>query len=152
MTYEVYLQADPAFQPAAGGVEAAAIAALQQANAATGALTVVLTDSGTLQALNRRFAGVDAATDVLAFADGSIDPESQLTYYGDVVISVPQAQAQAAQAGHSLDDELALLAVHGVLHLMGHDHSSQDGRERMLSAQAATLKRLGRSIDFTEHQ
>ncbi|MGD8555242.1 MAG: rRNA maturation RNase YbeY [Anaerolineales bacterium] len=152
MTYEVYLQVDPEFQSAAGGVEAAAIAALQQAKAASGALTVVLTDSGTLWALNRRFAGVDAATDVLAFANGSMDLESQLTYYGDVVISVPQAQAQAAQAGHSLDDELVLLAVHGVLHLMGHDHSSQDERERMLSAQAAALKRLGRSIDFTEHQ
>ncbi|MGD2252972.1 MAG: rRNA maturation RNase YbeY [Anaerolineales bacterium] len=152
MTYEVYLQADPAFQSSAGGVEAAAMAALQQANAAAGALTVVLTDSDTLRSLNRRFAGVNAATDVLAFANGSTDLDSQLPYYGDVVISVPQAQAQADKAGHSLSDELALLAIHGVLHLLGHDHSSQAGRERMLLAQAATLKRLGCSIDFSEHQ
>ncbi len=110
---------------------------------ASGDLTIVLTDDAQLQALNRQYLGVDAPTDVLSFASGEPDPETGATYLGDVVLSVPQAQVQAAAAGHPLEAEVQLLVVHGVLHLLGYDHAEPEAKGRMWVAQAAALGRLG---------
>ncbi|MCJ7708652.1 MAG: rRNA maturation RNase YbeY, partial [Anaerolineales bacterium] len=66
-----------------------------------------------------------------------------LVYFGDVIIAVPVAMAQASEAKHPPAAELALLTVHGVLHLLGHDHADPQERGRMESAQTAILARLG---------
>ncbi|MCW5873953.1 MAG: rRNA maturation RNase YbeY [Anaerolineales bacterium] len=113
-------------------------------------LTVVLTGDARLRALNQQFRGIDAATDVLSFGDGSPDAESGRPYLGDVVISVPRARAQARAAGHSLAAELQLLTVHGVLHLLGHDHAKPAQRRRMWAAQDAILQTLGLDIVSAE--
>jgi probable rRNA maturation factor len=123
------------------GVQAAAREALRQEDAPDGELTVVLADGKRARDLNRRFAGEDHATDVLSFPDWTNGDEG-LRYFGDVVIAVPVAQAQADAAGHSLSDEMALLAVHGVLHLLGHDHAGGAERERMEAAQRKILTAL----------
>lgn len=106
-------------------------------------LSVVLADDARLQALNREYLGIDAPTDVLSFPASETDPETGGRYLGDILISVPRARAQAEAAGHPLESELQLLVVHGVLHLLGHDHAQAEDKARMWKAQAEILERLG---------
>jgi probable rRNA maturation factor len=120
-----------------------ALAALADQGVQRGQLAVVLADRDRSQQLNRAYAGHDAPTDVLSFSDGSVTPESGEPYLGDVVICLPVALEQAAAAGHSPDAELALLAVHGVLHLLGHDHGQADQQAAMWEAQRRILEGLG---------
>jgi probable rRNA maturation factor len=104
-------------------------------------LTIVLTDDEHIRTLNRDFLGIDAPTDVLAFPAEVTDPETQSLYLGDVLISLPRAQAQAKK--HPLEAELQLLVVHGVLHLLGHDHTEEADKGRMWQAQREVLRKLG---------
>ena len=111
-------------------------------------LSVVLTDNRRLRQLNRDYLGVDAPTDVLSFpaseSDGSeIDPETGARYIGDILISVPYAAKGAKLAGNSLEAELQLLVVHGVLHLLGHDHAKPKEKAKMWKTQAEILESLG---------
>jgi probable rRNA maturation factor len=111
-------------------------------------LTVVITADAHVKELNRTYRGVDAATDVLSFGltDASQPfPSSSAAraYLGDVVISYPRAEKQAAAYGHTTDDELLLLAVHGALHLLGYDHEKPADQEQMWRMQGAALTRLG---------
>jgi probable rRNA maturation factor len=88
--------------------------------------------------------GIDAPTDVLSFPADLVDPDTRRRYLGDVIISLPRAEAQASENGQSLQDEVLLLAVHGVLHLLGHDHAEPEEKERMWAAQEAVLSHLPR--------
>lgn len=125
-------------------LEEAAVEALRhQAVSKTADLTIVQTDDARLQALNRDYLGHDAPTDVLSFPAGEHDPQTGALYLGDILISIPRAAEQALEAGHSLEAEAQLLVVHGVLHLLGHDHAEPDGKIRMWAAQAEILGRLG---------
>jgi probable rRNA maturation factor len=128
-------------------LERAADAALQCAGASSDCdLTVVISSDEQLQELNRQYLGIDAPTDVLSFQADELDPETGRRYLGDVIISFPRAQAQAEAAGHAALDELQLLAVHGVLHLLGHDHGAPAEKEEMWALQAQALRRLGCAI------
>ena len=109
-------------------------------------LSVVISDDALLRQLNRQFMGVDAATDVLSFPSDEIDPEMDERYIGDVIISYSRAAAQANVSGHSLPVELQLLVVHGVLHLLGYDHTDPSQKEVMWSLQGTILKKLGSSV------
>ncbi len=125
-------------------LKAAALAALEHQNAPQNAeMSLIITDDAEVRALNARYRGVDTPTDVLSFADGTPVPETGAVYLGDVVISYPTAKAQAANGGHPVDWELCLLTVHGVLHLLGHDHADTTEKERMWSAQSEILRSLG---------
>ena len=106
-------------------------------------LSIILTDDSRLHELNLNYLGVDAPTDVLSFPASETDPETGARYIGDILISVPRAQAQADAAGHPLEAEVQLLVVHGVLHLIGHDHAEAEEKARMWKAQAEILERLG---------
>ncbi len=106
-------------------------------------LSLVVSDDDHLQQLNLQFLGIDSATDVLSFPSSFANPESDITYLGDVIISIQKAQAQAERGGHSTMDELRLLTVHGVLHLIGHDHANEDQKKQMWAAQAEILNQLG---------
>ena len=106
-------------------------------------LTIVLTDDARLRELNRDYLGVDAPTDVLSFPASETDPETGARYIGDILISVPRAQAQADTGGYPLESEVQLLVVHGVLHLLGYDHAQAKEKARMWKAQAEILERLG---------
>jgi len=75
---------------------------------------------------NLRFLGRNWATDVLSFPDG------EGLHLGDILISAPQARRQARRLGHSVDQELRILLLHGLLHLLGYDHESDRGRMRRL--------------------
>ena len=106
-------------------------------------LSVVLTDNRRLHKLNLDYLGVDAPTDVLSFPASEFDPETGARYIGDILISVPYAAKGAKQAANSLEAELQLLAVHGVLHLLGHDHAKPKEKSKMWKAQAEILESLG---------
>ena len=106
-------------------------------------LSVVLTDNRRLHKLNRDYLGVDAPTDVLSFPASEADPETGARYIGDILISVPYAAKGAKLAGNSLEAELQLLVVHGVLHLLGHDHAKPKEKTKMWKAQAEILEVLG---------
>ena len=95
-----------------------------QAAPAEASLTIVITGDEQLRALNEQFRGINAPTDVLSFPADFTDPEDNSLYLGDILISYPRAAAQAAEAGHSAGNELQLLVVHGVLHLLGYDHAT----------------------------
>ncbi|MFK7806134.1 MAG: rRNA maturation RNase YbeY [Anaerolineae bacterium] len=110
-------------------------------------LTVMVTDDEELQRLNRDYRQEDKPTDVLSFEDGTVWPDGN-RYLGDIAISLPTAARQAAQAGHALTDEVALLTVHGVLHLLGHDHAESEEKALMWQAQADVLATLGISISL----
>jgi len=124
--------------------ENAVAAALKHQSAPANAdLTIVLSDDKQLHELNLQWMGVDSPTDVLSFPSDEIDPENGNRYLGDILISVQRAAEQARAAGHSVEAEVQLLSVHGVLHLMGHDHAEADEKARMWKAQAEILAQLG---------
>ena len=101
---------------------------------ARGAMTVAIVSDARVRALNRRFRRKDKATDVLSF------PSEERGYLGDVVISSGVAARQARAAGHSLATELRVLALHGLLHLLGYDHERDDGQMARLERR---LRRQG---------
>ena len=125
-------------------IERAAQAALTN-QSANGDLTVVLTDDAHLHQLNRDYLGVNAPTDVLSFPASETDPETGAPYLGDILISIPRADAQAKSANHPLESEVQLLVVHGVLHLLGYDHAKPKEKIRMWKVQAEVLEGIGLS-------
>jgi probable rRNA maturation factor len=125
-------------------LERAAQATLQhESETLDSELSIVLTDDARLQELNREYLSIDAPTDVLSFPASETDPDTGARYIGDILISMPRAQSQAGAAGHPVESEVQLLVVHGVLHLLGHDHGEPEEKARMWKAQAEILESLG---------
>lgn len=112
-----------------------------------GQVTLVITDDEGIQALNRDFLGHDIPTDVLAFStredDGRfvVAPEAG-EYLGDVIISYPRAIDQAQEQGHAVDQELCLLTIHGMLHLLGYNHETERDKAVMWARQEALLAQV----------
>lgn len=113
------------------------------------ALSLHLVDDETMCQLNRAQRGIDATTDVLSFPlqDPAglrfvLPPETPI-HLGDVVVSYPRAQVQAADYGHPLRRELAYLVAHGTLHLLGYDHEREEEQEAMRAREEAALSALG---------
>ncbi|ARV62533.1 rRNA maturation RNase YbeY [Nostocales cyanobacterium HT-58-2] len=115
-----------------------------------------LTDNVEIRSLNNQYRHQDKPTDVLSFAalegdfpqlSEEMDTEEPL-YLGDIVISVQTAQQQAQQQEHPLPTELAWLAAHGLLHLLGWDHPDEDSLNKMLEQQVILLKAIGIKIDL----
>ena len=112
-------------------------------------LGLVFTDIERVRQLNRDYRGVDQATDVLAFymrpqkgSDPSFpNPPDGVAHLGDVIISYPQALAQAREQGHSVQRELALLVIHGTLHLLGYDHQEPQEAKKMRGREKGLLEK-----------
>ncbi|MBE9227461.1 rRNA maturation RNase YbeY [Phormidium sp. LEGE 05292] len=116
-------------------------------------LSLRLTDDAEIHSLNAQYRQQDKPTDVLAFAALEVNiPQSDEMleclplYLGDIVISVDTAQRQAKQQDHSLQIELAWLAAHGLLHLLGWDHPDDESLRRMLHQQTNLLETIGLAI------
>ena len=112
-----------------------------------------LTADADIQALNAQYRQQDRSTDVLAFAALEVDcpqleemQSSEPLYLGDIIISIDTAQRQAQQQGHPLKTELAWLASHGFLHLLGWDHPDEDSLTQMLDRQETLLRAIGLEI------
>ena len=102
-------------------------------------ISIALVDIKRMAKLNEKFRGVKEPTDVLAFPLGGefVSTESLL---GEVVISIDKAEEQARERGHSLESELALLTVHGVLHLLGYTDEDEDKRKIMQAKENKILR------------
>jgi probable rRNA maturation factor len=105
------------------------------------AVTCLIADDRQLRELNRKFRRKDYATDVLSFP-------SENGTAGELAISFDRAAQQAAEFGHSVEEELRILILHGVLHLSGMDHETDSGE--MARAEARWRKRLGLPPSLTE--
>lgn len=90
-------------------------------------IELILTDNTEIALINHEFRGIDKPTDVLSFPT---DPFPQAPL-GTIIISVEKVQEVALQLGHSENDELSLLFIHGVLHLLGMDHETDNGEMRL---------------------
>ena len=120
------------------GIAAADARALLAAAGVSEQLSLTLCDDEFIRELNQRWRGVDRPTDVLSF------PMEDEQLLGDVVISVPTAERQASERAYGLRDELRVLLVHGVLHLMGYDHALGDSDHAdHMDAEQTLLRRLG---------
>lgn len=110
-------------------VEAAAKTLLVERFEQPAEISIVLADDAQIRILNRMYRGKDRPTDVLSFSqlegEELISGCEDMTTLGDVVISVETAERQAAERAHSLEDELDVLVVHGVLHLLGYDDETE---------------------------
>ena len=105
-----------------------------------GAVTVALVSDGRIRALNRQYRGIDRVTDVLSFPMGAPRRDG-LPFLGDVVVATGVARRQAREAGHSIATEYRILALHGLLHLLGYDHEHDEGR--MARVERALRRRGG---------
>jgi len=112
-------------------------------------VSLVFTDSETVKRLNRDYRGVDEPTDVLAFymlpqkgaASSFALPPNGVSHMGEVIISYPQALAQAKEQEHPPERELALLVIHGMLHLLGYDHEEPEEEHKMRERERELLER-----------
>jgi probable rRNA maturation factor len=116
-----------------------------------GELTIVLADDGTVRRFNRQYRGIDKPTNVLSF--GNTDGERQPApgspaILGDVVLARETVAAEAADQGKSVVDHAVHLVVHGVLHLLGHDHQHVREADLMESIEVQVLARLGVSDPY----
>ena len=114
---------------------------------------MLVVDNATIRALNRNYRNKDAATDVLSFPlEEELEDNEEPDVFGgpaermlgDIVISIEKAAEQAEEYGHSIERELAFLAVHGMLHLLGHNHEADVAAERIMrSEEKRILAELG---------
>lgn len=160
MACTINIEVDEAFAAAvdADALESAAAAALRAEGLDAAYLGLFITNDEEVHALNLAYRGVDAPTDVLSFAaqeeqDEAIiapivnaPPQLQALLdesLGDIMIAYPYAERQAAHFGNSTANELLLLTVHGVLHLLGYDHATPADEAAMWQRQEEVLTALG---------
>ena len=134
----VFVNADGFFDAPTALIEAGVRRALAEAGEAVADISVTLLSDPRIEELNARYLGEDGPTDVLAF---SLGEDSVL---GDVYVGFERARRQAAEYGVPLGEELVRLAIHGTLHVLGHDHPS--GSERASSPMFALQERLVREV------
>ena len=112
-------------------------------------LTVVLTNDAELRELNHQYRGKNKPTNVLAFADGS--KQGQEVVLGDILIAFETVKAEAKAQGKKLNDHLAHMCIHGVLHLFGYDHHEEVDAKRMENMEIKILKAMGIVNPYLSH-
>jgi len=126
-------------------LEQAAIQVLEMENAAADSMiSIVVSTDEHMQEMNKQYRGIDAPTDVLSFPSEPMPQgiDEDEGYLGDIIVSLPYLARRVAQEQRSLHDELALMVVHGTLHLLGYDHDTAETQQAMWAVQAAALKAL----------
>ena len=161
--YEIEVEVDEAVSEALSvdlGLVRSAVSCIMAREGVAGAtsVNVLLTGDDRVRALNRRFANDDYATDVLAFpadeedaflsmsegalSEDNVNASRPRRFLGDIALSVHQVARQAAQQGVALERELAMLVIHGTLHLLGYDHATPDEERVMFGKTDAALDEL----------
>ncbi|MFC2013280.1 rRNA maturation RNase YbeY [Chloroflexota bacterium] len=118
-------------------------------------LGLVIASQERVQELNKSYRGEDAPTDVLAFCAREevggdfppfVQPPDGVLHLGEVIISYPQAITQAKEHQHSVKKEIAILMIHGVLHLLGYEHDKPEGERQMRSREMEILSKIERGL------
>lgn len=116
---------------------------------------ITIVDDGEIHMLNRDYRNVDRPTDVLSFAlDEKSEDEPELLgvpeehLLGDIIISAETAARQADEFGHGLEREIVYLAVHGLLHLLGYDHRTNEDKTVMRAKEEEALRKINLSEEF----
>ena len=131
-----------------GWLQSVAVAVLSYEDCHGAELGLVITGQAKIQELNLVHLGEDRPTDVLSFPmlpeseedrAGFVVPPDGISHLGEVIISYPQAVIQAEERGHHVEREVATLVVHGVLHLLGHDHAEPEEQRRMQEKEAEIM-------------
>jgi probable rRNA maturation factor len=124
--------------------------AAQMEEVSNAELSLTFVDNDAIQDINREYRGKDKPTDVISFAmeemgEGELEivGEDLPRALGDIIISIPKAEEQAEEYGHSFMRELGFLAVHGFLHLLGYDHETEEEEKEMFTRQTEILERYG---------
>jgi probable rRNA maturation factor len=113
-------------------------------------LGILITGQEKVRELNRDYRGKDYNTDVLSFymtletkEESFVEPPDNMVHLGEVIISYPQAALQAKENGHPVSKEITILLVHGILHLLGYDHeTNEEDAKKMQAREEAILKNL----------
>lgn len=118
---------------------------LTREKATDSVFSIIFVDNEKIHELNKQFRGVDRPTDVISFAFEDAEEEflSTIRVLGDIYISIPKMQEQAKEYGHSEKRELAFLVVHGLLHLLGYDHQTEEEEKVMFQIQEEMLNEEG---------
>jgi probable rRNA maturation factor len=116
-------------------------------NDANADISIVVDSDVVLHKLNKNYLGNDKPTDVLSFESNELNPETGNLFLGDIAVSFESAERQAAEAGHPLENEIALLLVHGILHLSGYNHETKTEKEQMWKKQQTILDSLNININ-----
>ncbi len=108
-------------------------------------VSIVLVDNEYIHKINKEYRNVDRETDVISFAfmDDETNPESGITDLGEIYISLEKAHSQSKEYGHSFKRELCFLLAHGLLHLLGYDHMTEEDEKEMFGLQEEVLNSLG---------
>jgi probable rRNA maturation factor len=120
----------------------AAAAAFEEAGISEGEVSVMLSSDARVRELNKRFREKDQATNVLSFPANTLDRDGA-RFFGDIALAYETLVREAAAEGKTAEAHLTHLTVHGVLHLLGFDHESEQGAEKMESLETKILARLG---------
>lgn len=108
---------------------------------------ILVTSQEKIHQLNQQYRHKDRPTDVLAFqmetANAFATPPDKVRHLGEVIISYPQAQIQADEGEHTVEKEMAILLIHGTLHLLGYDHHTDEDEKKMKDREAAILNQMG---------
>lgn len=114
-------------------------------------VSLVITDDEEIRELNRKYRGIDRSTDVLSFELGGSQAEFKLpseeTCMGEIVISYPRALEQAAENKQTIDREMILLVVHGMLHLFGYDHIKRLDSDKMKHKELELVRYINRELE-----
>ena len=119
-------------------------------------ISLVITGQERIQQLNRDYRGKDRPTDVLSFSMSEqneqepstfIGPPDGLAHLGEVIISYPQALIQAEENAHSIKKEMAILIIHGVLHILGYDHEKPEMKPAMLKRETEIMASLEKEVE-----
>ncbi len=121
---------------------------------------VTIVDDAEIHSMNREYRGMDRPTDVLSFAldeDCEDEDEPELIggpeehLYGDIIISAETALRQAEEYGHGLEREMTYLAVHGMFHLLGYDHMTEEDKAEMRAKEEEALRAINLSEEYFDH-
>lgn len=116
-------------------------AALEHEKVTNAIFSIVFVEDEEIHKMNREYRGVDRVTDVISFAfeDNNDIVYNEIRMLGDIFICIPQMKRQAKEYGHSEKRELSFLAVHGILHLLGYDHMTEEDEKVMFALQELIL-------------
>ena len=119
--------------------------AIKKLNILNSVFDIIFIDDEEMHKLNKEYREIDRTTDVLSFAlNDNKHIETEITSLGDIFISIPKMKSQAIEYGHSEKRELSFLALHGLLHLLGYDHTlGKKEEEEMFGLQKEILSELG---------